>query len=222
MADPPTTTGEVPFDVPAAGKPCRTWYKTIGDIHASTPLITLHGGPGAGHDYFLPFEDLAKKYNIPVILYDQLGCGKSTHLREKVNDTSFWTIDLFIDELDNLIDYLKIRSSFFLYGQSWGGMMGAVYATRQPPGLRKLILASTPASMPLFSEATRHLLDQLPKDVKDILDECEREGDHESEKWENACMEFYKRWICRLDPWPEALLEGFGNLKEDPTVYLTM
>lgn len=35
-------------------------------------------------------------------------------------------------------------------------------------------------------------------------------------------MEFYTRFVCRLDPWPAQLIEGFGNLKDDPTAYLTM
>jgi len=39
------TEGEVDFDVPAAGKPCKTWYKIYGDLSAGKrPLVTLHGG----------------------------------------------------------------------------------------------------------------------------------------------------------------------------------
>lgn len=222
MSLPSISTGEIPFDVTAAGKPCHTWYKIVGNLQSSTPLILLHGGPGSGHDYFSPLEDLAILHGKTLVMYDQIGCGKSTHLREKAGDDNFWTMDLFLDELDNLIDSLGIRSGFHILGQSWGGMMAAVYATRQPKGLEKVILSSTPSSIPLFAATTKKLLKQLPQEVQDVLDECERSGDHESEKWENASMEFYTRFICRLDPWPTELLESFQNLKDDATVYNTM
>ncbi|KAF1975979.1 alpha/beta-hydrolase [Bimuria novae-zelandiae CBS 107.79] len=124
MSSPPISTGEIPFNVPAAGKPFHTWYKTVGDVHSSTPLILCH--------------DLATKHSLPLVLYDQLGCGKSTHLKEKAGDEAFWTIELFLYELDSLIDCLGLRSRFYLYGQSWGDMVAAVYAACQPMGLKKM------------------------------------------------------------------------------------
>lgn len=78
-------------------------------------------------------------------MYDQLGCGRSTHLREKMGDESFWTIDLFLSELDNLLAHLKIEE-YDLLGQSWGGILANEHAAHQPKGLKKLILANTPAS----------------------------------------------------------------------------
>jgi L-proline amide hydrolase len=76
--------GTIPFDYPSAGKRCETWYKIVGDLSSGvTPLVTLHGGPGVSHDYMIQFSDLYELYGIPVIFYDQLGCARSTHLREK-------------------------------------------------------------------------------------------------------------------------------------------
>lgn len=155
MTEFPVTEGEVAFDVPNAGKPCKTWYKILGSLEQTTApvLIGLHGGPGSGHEYLAPLADLYQPYGIPTLLYDQLGCGRSTHLREKMGDTEFWTFDLFIKELDNLIDHLKIRKrGFFLLGQSWGGVLGATYAMRGGEGLKKLVISSGPASIPLYGE----------------------------------------------------------------------
>ncbi len=120
------TEGYIPFDIPNAGKPCETWYKVVGDLrNGSVPLITLHGGPGGAHEYMLPFADLHQKYGKTVIFYDQVGCGKSTRLREKAGDEAFWTVELFIEELDNLVDYLGLRTrGYDVLGQSWGGMLG--------------------------------------------------------------------------------------------------
>lgn len=101
--------------------------------------------------------DLYRLFEIPVLLYDQIGCGRSTHLREKYGDAEFWFFELLISELSNLIDHLKLRQrGFYLLGQSWGGVFAASYAMpryhggKSPEGLRKLIIHSGPASIPLY------------------------------------------------------------------------
>jgi L-proline amide hydrolase len=35
-------------------------------------------------------------------------------------------------------------------------------------------------------------------------------------------MEFYKRHVCRLDPWPDEVVRSFAAMENDPTVYGTM
>lgn len=172
MATQPTHEGEVSFDDPGAGKPCKTWYKITGKSDAkSIPLVVLHGGPGGGHEYLTPLTDLCDEHAIPVIFYDQIGCGRSTHLQEKMGDDSFWTFDLFVEELENLVDHLNLRErGFYVLGQSWGGLLGSTYASRQPRGLRKLVLVSSPASIPLYLEGCKNLLAQLPPDTRAVLE----------------------------------------------------
>ena len=63
---------------------------------------------------------------------------------------------------------------------------------------------------------------QLPEDIKEVLDRCEKEGRVESEEYEQACVVFYKRHLCRLEPWPKEVEVALRHLKEDPTVYKTM
>jgi pimeloyl-ACP methyl ester carboxylesterase len=84
------TEGTAPFNVPGLSEPCKTWYKVFGDLATSTsktPLIVVHGGPGACHDYLLPLVDLAPSR--PLVFYDQLGNGRSTHLPDKNGDEAF-------------------------------------------------------------------------------------------------------------------------------------
>jgi len=218
------TEGKVAINIPNAGKPCETWYKIVGDLASGvTPLVTLHGGPGASHEYLLPFIDLHTKYGTPVIFYDQVGCGNSTRLREKDGDESFWTVDLFIDELDNLVDHLDLRKrGYDILGQSWGGMLGGVYTARNPVGLRKVILADSPADVPLMMKGVNELVKGLPEDVQRDLEECTRDKDFESDKYKNACKVFYKKHLCRVHPFPPELKKALENLEEDPTVYGTM
>lgn len=162
MTEIPVQEGEVAWEVSNAGKPCKTWYKVMGNIDdgptAGPVLIALHGGPGAGHEYLLPLADLYKTYGIPTVFYDQIGCGRSTHLREKMGDAEFWSFELFIKEIDTLVDHLQLRDrGFYLLGQSWGGVLAASYAMSQPQGkspkgLRKLIISSGPSSIPLYGK----------------------------------------------------------------------
>ncbi|KAI0862846.1 proline iminopeptidase [Xylaria cubensis] len=222
MSESSIIEGELPFEAPGAGKPSKTWYKVFGRLQ-TPPLILLHGGPGAGHEYMAPIIDIYDKYKIPVILYDQIGCGRSTHFPEKNGDDSFWTFDLFTKELENLVTHLNLHQlGFYILGQSWGGMLGAAYASQRPEGLKKLILAGAPASIPLYAAGCRHLLSQLPQDVRTVIEECEKKGDYESEEYEAASLVFYKQHLCRLDPFPEPLLVSLGHLKEEPSAYITM
>ncbi|TGJ79763.1 hypothetical protein E0Z10_g9004 [Xylaria hypoxylon] len=222
---PPIQEGEVAFDAPGANKPTNTWYKIVGDL-ASYPgaaLVALHGGPGAGHEYLSPVTDLYHRHGVPIIYYDQIGCGRSTHFKEKLGDTSFWTFELFIKELDNLVDHLQLREKgFFLLGQSWGGMLGGAYASLRPKGLKKIILSGAPGSIPLLAQGSRNLLAALPDETRATLEECDRRGDHESPEFEEASKVFYERHVCRLDPYPDDIMSAFINLKEDSTSYLTM
>jgi L-proline amide hydrolase len=155
-------------------------------------------------------------------MYDQLGCGHSTHLPEKNGDGDFWTVDLFLSELDNLLSHLGIQNDYDLLGQSWGGMLGASHAIRQPKGLNKLVIADSPASMALWVEAAEKLRQQLPPDVQAILKKHEDDGTTDSEEYEKAMEVFYDKHVCRTKPTPKEFLASMVALKGDMTVYLTM
>ena len=150
-----TRATESPCDVPTAGKPCVTHYWVSGDLKSGkTPLIAAHGGPGCTHDYLLGLSALTVRHGIPIVFYDQIGNGLSTHLPEKMGDTSFWKTELFIAELENLISALGIQDRFDLFGHSWGGRLMMSFAVRQPKGLRQLVLASCVPVMKDFMEVS--------------------------------------------------------------------
>ena len=198
----------------------RTWYRVTGDLGGpKPPLVTLHGGPGGSHDYLENLARLAADGRA-VVHYDQVGGGKSTHLRDKGAD--FWTVGLFLDELDNLLAHLGIERRYHLLGQSWGGMLGAEHAVRRPKGLRSLVIADSPASMELWvKEADRLRLD-LPPAVQATLVKHEAAGTTSSPDYAKAVRVFYERHLCRAKPWPEELDRSFAVMEEDPTVYHTM
>jgi len=149
----------------------QTWYRITGDLHnGMTPLVVVHGGPGCTHDYVDSFKDIANTGR-PVVHYDQLGNGRSTHLREKPAD--FWQIALFLDELDNLLKHLNIQDDYALLGQSWGGILISEHAVRCPTGLKAIVIANSPASIPLWLQAAANLRAELPEAVQATLLEHE-------------------------------------------------
>jgi len=226
----PTAEGNIPFSVQIPGKeqknPCTTYYKIFGDISATKVprLVVVHGGPGAAHEYLLSFAALWDRYGIPVVFYDQIGCGASSHLPETRGDISFWKEELFIAELENLLDHLKLRDGpgFHLLGQSWGGLLGAAYAARRPRGLQRLVLASALASIDLSIRSIELRREEMPQDIRDSLTKCLGENDYESPQFREAAALFSKSFVCRADPFPPELIAGLRHLAEDTTVYGTM
>jgi L-proline amide hydrolase len=199
----------------------QTWYRVTGRLEGSqrAPVVVLHGGPGATHDYTLRMARLAEQ-GFPVVHYDQLGCGHSTHLPDRGAD--FWTVELFLDELDNLLAGLGIADGYHLIGQSWGGMLGAEHAIRGPVGLRSLVIADSPASMDLWVSEANRLREDLPPEVQQVLLDHERAGTTDSPEYEAAEKVFYDRHVCRVVPNPPEVTRSFDSIAEDPTVYHTM
>jgi L-proline amide hydrolase len=198
----------------------ETWYRIDGELRPDgpAPLVTLHGGPGATHDYLLALSDLAD--GRAVVFYDQIGNGRSTHYEGRNGD--FWTVDLFVRELHNLTEALGIADRHHVLGSSWGGFLGQEYAFTQPPGLRSLVLTDTAASFPDFVTEANRLRGELPPEVEETLQRHEEAGTTDDPAYEEACMVFYKRHLCRLDDWPQELIDSFGWIAKDPTVYHTM
>jgi len=212
VSEPSTTEGFAPFGE------YQTWYRVTGDLGAKTPLVVLHGGPGCSHDYLDSVAEIARSGRA-VIHYDQLGGGRSTLLPDRGEE--FWTIELFLAELDNLLAFLGV-TGYHLLGQSWGGMLGAEHAVRRPPGLRALVVSNSPASMALWSSEAARLRSQLPREVAEALDRHEREGTLKDPEYLAATKVYYDRHVCRVVPNPPEVVRTFEYLDRDPTVYHSM
>ena len=198
----------------------QTWYRVTGDLDSgAVPLVVVHGGPGCTHDYLLRLSALARDGRA-VIHYDQVGNGRSTHLRDA--DPGYWTVDLFVAELNNLLVGLGIADSYHVLGQSWGGMLGAEFAVRRPVGLERLVIADSPASMQLWSVAADSLRAELPPEVEQTLRQHEEAGTTDSPEYHQAMQVYYDRHVCRVVPNPPEVAASFAAIYDNPTVYLTM
>lgn len=222
MSPPVFTEGEADFHIVSAGKTCKTWYRIYGDLSRGRPLVALHGGPGLTHDCILPLVDITSAYSIPLIFYDQIGNGRSTHLPEKNGDRSFWTVELFLNELENLLIHLKIVDDYDIIGHSWGGMLGASHAIRKPKGLNRLVLADSLPDMDLWLQAQWDFRKNLPEDVQETLAKHESTGSVEDPEYQAAFMPYLKSNVCRVEPLPNELITTLQWRSKDPTVSNTM
>lgn len=198
----------------------RTWFRVTGELSSKkAPLVVAHGGPGDTHDYVDSFKDIAA-HGRAVIHYDQIGNGKSTHLRDAPKE--FWNVDLFLSELENLTRHLGIKKRYGLLGQSWGGMLAAEHAVRRPAGLNALVIASSPSSMPVWASEAARLRTELPADVQDTLARHEADKDYSHPDYVAATEIYYRHYVCRLEIWPDEVKRTFAAVADDPTVYHTM
>lgn len=199
----------------------RTWYRITGSLSSDRlPLVVAHGGPGCTHDYVDAFKDIAALDGRAVIHYDQLGNGNSTRLPDK--GAEFWTIELFLDELDNLLNHLGIQDRYAYLGQSWGGMLGSEHAVRRPAGLKAFVIANSPANMRTWVAEANRLRRELPDDVQATLLRHEEAGTITDPDYIAASRAFYDRHVCRVTPWPEEVARTFAIMDEDNTVYRNM
>lgn len=173
-----------------------------------------------------PLTTLTASHGPATILYDQLGNGRSTHLPHLAHRPDFWTPALFLTELALLIRHLGLPASgYALLGNSWGGLLAALFATQGAPvthGLRRIVASNAPADMRVFVEGCRAWIRALPGDVRETIERCEREGKTESEEYRGAVRVFMERHVCRKVPWPREVVESLEAVQRDGTVYETM
>src|SRR3954451_10518434 len=112
----------------------KVWFRIVGSGN-NTPLVLLHGGPGATSYYLNPLAPLSK--DSPFVFLDQLGCGRSS----RITDTTLMTIDNYVEELAQLKKALGIKE-YYLYGHSWGTMLGIDYYLKYPEGIKAIIFSS--------------------------------------------------------------------------------
>ena len=205
--------GTIPF------KGYETWYRIVGDGEepGKLPLLLLHGGPGAAHDYLESLDAMADTGR-RVIYYDQLGCGRSAISESKPD---MWTVGLYVDEVDAVRNALGLHH-IHLLGQSWGGMLAMEYALTQPAGLESMTIASSPASMVQWVQEANRLRQDLPPDVQETLLKYEATGSYDRQEYKEAVQIFNDRHVCRVTPNPEYVMRTWAAIERSPEVYNTM
>ena len=197
--------GYMPF------KGYRTYYRIVGECEeGKLPLLALHGGPGCAHDYLESLDGIADKYGRAVYYYDAIGCGRSP---VPPGNMDMYCQELFEEELVEIRKYLKLDHVHIL-GQSWGGMLAMLYATHHPVGVESMIVASSPASADRWLKDANILRSYLPPEMQEALNKADEDGDTSSPEYKAAYDEYYRRHVCKLDPYPDFVTRSFSQMGE--------
>jgi proline iminopeptidase len=194
--------------IPVEGGAYKVWTRRVGS--GDVKVLLLHGGPGFSHEYLANFADHLPAAGYELYLYDQLG----SWLSDKPEDPSLWTADRFREEVETVRQALGL-DDFVLVGHSWGGMLGIEYALKYQDHLRGLVISNMVASIPSYVEGINELRAQIPPDKLAIMERYEQAGDYHNPEYEELLFgELYNKHVCRLDPWPEPVMNDFQHYNQ--------
>jgi proline iminopeptidase len=170
----------------------RVWYHRAG-TGPGTPLVVLHGGPGSCSYSLKPLLALAAER--PVVIYHQLGCGKS----DRPTDTTLFTVARYVRELQTVRDSLGL-DEIHLFGHSWGAMLAQAYMGTRPAGVRSLVLSSPLVTTAQWERDADSLLAALPDSMRAAIDEHEANGTTSAPEYVNATEAYYALYVRRKPP----------------------
>lgn len=184
------------------------------------PLVILHGGPGASHDYFLPYLLPLARYN-RVIFIDERGSGRS----QKLEDRSGYTIENMVEDVEAVRQALGL-GKISLLGHSYGGALAQAYTLRYQRNLSHLILASTWSSTVAMNQVFVRMKQNMTSELRDRIDKLEAQGlfghgkDYEKNRYTNEYMiaawgEGYFPYVYHNHPDPNYDPIAVGNMSWD-------
>jgi len=208
----------IPIDTPR-GK-FRVWTKRIGN-NPSIKVLLLHGGPGATHEYLEAFDSYFPHAGFEYYYYDQLGSAYS----DQPDEPDLWDIARFVDEVEQVRQALGLSSNnFYLYGQSWGGILAIEYALRYQQHLAGLIISNMMASIPEYNQYAQNvLMPEIDPAVLVEIKKLEADGKFESPRYmELLIPHHYVHHILRTphDQWPDPVNRAFGHINQ--AIYVPM
>jgi len=173
----------------------KLYYRSFGRPDKGT-VLALHGGPGSTNDYLLPLADLVQ-FGYRVVLYDQIGCGKS----QRPRSVRYYTQSRAVDEVEGVRKALRL-GRVHLLGNSYGGALALDVALKFPKSLRSLVVSSGFANYSLFEEEYARLLSEMPKSIRDTIEKYKARGDLKNPKYLAALDVVDHKHFCRLRIWP--------------------
>ena len=207
----PITTPKGTFNV---------WTKRVGN-NPKMKVLLLHGGPGGTHELFENFDGYFPNEEIEYYYYDQL----DSYYSDKPNDSTLWTIEHAVDQVEQVRKALNLdKDNFYLFGQSWGGLLAMEYALVHQDHLKGLIVANMMASIPEYEKYAAEVLGpKLPEEVHKEIKAMEAEEDFSNPRYSELVTEhYYVKHVLHLplDEWPEFINRSFAHM--NPNIYIYM
>ena len=198
----------------------KVWTKKVGN-NPDMKVLLLHGGPGGTHEVFLCSDGYFPAEGIEYIYYDQLG----SYYSDQPSDTSLWTLDRFVEEVEQVRKALNLdKNNFYLLGQSWGGILAMEYALKYQENLKGLIISNMMSSVPEYNQYAQEVLGprmdpEIYKEVKLI----EANNDFANPRYMELLMNhYYPEHLLRmpLEEWPESVYRAFKHMNQEVYVYM--
>ena len=180
----------------------KVWTKRFGN-NPKIKILLLHGGPAMTHEYMECFETFFQRQGFEFYEYDQLG----SYYSDQPKDSSLWTIDRFVEEVEQVRQAIGADSSnFYILGNSWGGILAMEYALKYQKNLKSLLVANMVASAPEYAKYAEEVLaKQMKPEVLAEVKDLEAKKDFANPRYMELLMpNFYKEHLCRLNDFPDA------------------
>jgi proline iminopeptidase len=198
----------------------QVWTKRVGN-NPRIKVLLLHGGPGATHEYFEAFDSYFPNAGIEYYYYDQLGSAYS----DQPDEPTLWELPRFVDEVEQVRKALKLdKSNFYLYGQSWGGILALEYALKYQQNLKALVISNMVPSIPAYNRyAASVLMPAMNQKALAEIKQLESKGRYDDPRYEELLIpNFYVDHILRMpaDQWPDPVKRAFAKINKK--IYIPM
>jgi len=180
------------------------YYTELGH---GAPLVIVHGGPGASHDYFLPYLLPLARHN-RLVFIDERGSGRS----QKLSDPSGYTVENMVEDVEDVRQALKL-GRISLLGHSFGGVLAEAYALKYQRNLTHLILCSTFPSTREMNLVFERMKENMTPELRKRINDLEQAGlfghgsDYEKNRYPNDYM---------IAAWGEAYFPYLYQNNPDP------
>jgi proline iminopeptidase len=198
----------------------HVWTKRTGN-HPTMKVLLLHGGPGMTHEYLEAFDSYFPAAGIEYYYYDQLG----SYYSDQPDEPELWELARFVEEVEQVRQALRLhRENFFLFGQSWGGILAVEYALKYQAHLKGLVISNMMASAPAYDAYARNVL--MPAMDQTALAEIKRleaAGEYEDPRYMQLLIpHHYEQHILRIpaSAWPDPVNRAFKHV--NPQIYIPM
>ena len=198
----------------------KVWTKRIGN-NPRTKVLLLHGGPGVTHEYLEAFDSYFPAAGIEYYYYDQRG----SYYSDQPDAPELWDIPRFVDEVEQVRTALRLdNTNFYLFGQSWGGILAAEYALKYQQNLKGLVISNMMMSIPQYNAYARNVI--MPAMDQKVLAEIkalEAAGKTQDPRYMELLMpNHYEKHLLRMpaDQWPDPVNRAFKHL--NPKIYVPM
>ncbi|MCI5054968.1 MAG: proline iminopeptidase-family hydrolase [Flavobacteriales bacterium] len=196
----------------------KVWTKRFGN--SPMKVLLLHGGPALTHEYMECFESFFPQANIEFYHYDQLG----SHYSDQPENDSLWTIERFVDEVEQVRVGLGLnKDNFYLLGNSWGGILALEYALKYQQNMKGMIICNMTADFDKYEAYNQSLRNKMRKSLIDSLEFYEKKGDYHNPVYQDLVFnEYYTKHICQFPQkdWPEPIMRSFGHINQHVYEYM--